>query len=261
MIYIVALSAIAFLLILNGASELYIFLMYIPSYILKLELWRLITWIFLPYGSNILFVAITLYFYYFIGSTLEREWGTAKFTLYYISGILLNVIYASIMWFIFGTFVIISPVYLNLSMFLAFAVLFPDVTVRLFFIIPIKVKWLALVNCFFFLYSVIENIIYGQYFSALIPFIALFNFFVFCGDDLLAYLRPLKARTSPQTINFKQAAKKARRELEDKPYRHKCAVCGVTDTDNPEKEFRYCSQCSGYHCFCSEHINNHIHFR
>jgi hypothetical protein len=77
---------------------------------------------------------------------------------------------------------------------------------------------------------------------------------------LLSYLRPLKVRTSPQTINFKKAAKKARRDLAGMPYRHKCAVCGRTDIEYPDLEFRYCSRCNGYHCFCIDHINNHIHF-
>jgi len=257
MLYIVILSAIVFIIAGEG---LYTFLVFHPVLILNGQVWRLITWVFFPLSNNIFFVAIGLYVYFFIGSTLEREWGTAKFTLYYLIGVLLNILYGFLMWFILGRLAPLSPTFLNLSMFLAFAVLFPDVTFRLFFVIPVKVKWLALLNSAFFLYSMITNLLAGYVLMALLPLVALFNFIIFCGDDLITLLRPLRARSSPQTINFKRAARKAKRDMDEKPYRHICAVCGRTDTDNPEMEFRYCSRCNGYHCFCSEHINNHIHF-
>ena len=96
---------------------------------------------------------------------------------------------------------------------------------------------------------------------ALLPVVALLNFIIICGDEALSYLRPIKARASPQTINFKKAARKVKREQSNAPYRHKCAVCGKTDVDYPDMEFRYCSRCDGYHCYCKDHINNHIHFQ
>jgi len=260
--YIVFISAGIF--IIGGfiiGSDLFIFLSFDPVRILQGEVWRLITWIFIPLSPEIIFVAIALYFYFFIGSTLEREWGTAKFTVYYLFGILLNVIYGFIMRFALGQPILLIPNFLNLSMFFAFATLYPEHTVRLFFIIPIKVKWLALINAGYFLYSIISGIIAGQLFLALLPVIAILNYILMCGDDLLSYIKPLKIRTSPQIVNFKKAAKQAKRDLADKPYRHKCAVCGRTDTENPGLEFRYCSQCDGYHCFCIDHINNHVHFK
>jgi len=257
MLFIVLVSAGVFII---GGGGLFNFLAFHPDFIFRGQIWRLITWIFLPLTSNFFFVAIALYFYYFVGSTLEREWGAAKFTIYYIFGVLLNIIYGFVMWFAVGEFVYIVPNYLNLSMFFAFATLFPDVTVRLFFILPIKVKWLALFNAAYFIYAIVTGILAGQVFSALLPVVALLNYFIICGDELLANLRPLKIRTSPQMVNFKKAAKQAKRDLADKPYRHKCAVCGKTDTEYPDLEFRYCSRCNGYHCFCIDHINNHIHF-
>jgi len=206
-------------------------------------------------------MAITLYFYYFIGSTLEREWGTAKFTIYYLSGIVLHIIYGFIMWFITSRIFLLTPMYLNLSMFFAFAVLFPDHVVRLFFIIPIKIKWLALLNAAFFIYAIISEILGGRVLVALLPIVALLNFFIICGDEALAYLRPIRARVSPQTIDFKKAARKVKKEQMGKAYRHKCSVCGKTDAEFPNLEFRYCSRCEGYHCYCIDHINNHEHFR
>jgi len=260
MLFIVLISAGVYILSI-GNSRIYEFLLMHPAIVLRGEIWRLITWVFLPAGGNIFFVAISLYFYYFIGSTLEREWGAGKFTIFYFSGVILNVIYAFILWFSTGATVIITPVYLNLSMLFAFATLFPDFTIRLFLVIPIKIKWLAIANGAFFLYEFILQLVAGNIFLAFLPIVAVLNFILICGDELLSYIQPIiRNRTSPQVINFKKTAKQVKREMADKPYRHKCAVCGKTDTDYPELEFRYCSRCNGYHCFCIEHINNHIHF-
>jgi len=272
MLYIVIAGGIVFLV---GGTGLISFLVFDPGLILRGQIWRLVTWIvILPGGGGgfggIFFTLIMLYFYYFIGSTLEREWGTSKFTIYYLFGMLLHVVYGFIMWFIsqaiaplipFWMILPLTPQFLNLSMFFAFAVLFPDFSIRLFLIIPIKIKWLAIANAVFFAFSFVSGVIAGQLISSFLPIIALLNFFLICGSDLLANLRPLIAKNSPQTINFRQAAKKAKKDLADKPYRHKCAVCGKTDAEYPNMEFRYCSHCNGYHCFCSEHINSHIHFQ
>ena len=91
----------------------------------------------------------------------------------------------------------------------------------------------------------------------LLPVVAVLNFFLFCGGDLL---RMLPRRPSARTVNFRRESERIRRGQRDQLYHHKCAVCGRTDVSNPELEFRYCSRCAGYHCFCQDHINNHIHF-
>jgi len=263
MLYIVIASVLVYLInLMDQTNSLLTFLAFHPILILRYgQVWRLITWIFIPLNNNLFFVALALYFYYFIGSSLEHEWGTGKFTIYYLSGVAMNIIYGLLAWFILGVAVPIAPNFLNLSMFFAFAVLFPDHVIRLFFVIPIKIKWLALFNAFFFLLSIIVELFIGSVFIAMLPLVALLNFIVICGDSALAYLRPLKTRANPQTINFRRAAKQAKRAQNNMPYRHKCAVCGKTDADYPGMEFRYCSRCEGYHCFCSEHINNHIHFQ
>ena len=265
--YIVLISAV--ILILGGIGEIFIWFMFHAGLILRLEVWRLISWIFLqfppPYYvslslQSVFFAAIALYFYHFLGSSLEREWGTAKFSFFYFSGVILHIIFGFVVYFISNVSVLILPTYLNLSMLFAFATLFPDVQIRLFLVLPIKIKWLGLFNAAYFIYIIVTAIIAGDVISALLPVVAILNYLLMCGDDLLSYLRPLKVRTSPQVVNFKKAARQVKRDLEDKPYRHKCAVCGKTDTEYPDLEFRYCSRCNGYHCFCIEHINNHIHF-
>ena len=260
MLYIVVISVGALVALLASGGGFFNLLNFDPDQILRGQIWRLLTWIFIPVNSNILWAAVALYFYYFVGSTLEREWGAGKFTIFYAFGILLNAIYGFVMWFAFRTPVALTPTFLNFSMLFAFATLFPDFSIRLFFIIPLKVKWLALFNAVFFAVSIIQGIWTGDFFQALLPVVAILNYILICGDELLSYIRPLKVRTSPQVVNFKKAAKQVKRDLADKPYRHKCAVCGRTDAEFPDLEFRYCSRCNGYHCFCSDHINNHIHF-
>ena len=111
--------------------------------ILHGQVWRLVTYVFVPTEASPIWLLVMLYFYYWIGSCLEREWGNGKFTIYYVSGMLLTAIYGVVLSAILGRDVIVSTTYLNLSMFFAFATLYPDMQVLLFFIIPIKVKWLA----------------------------------------------------------------------------------------------------------------------
>jgi membrane associated rhomboid family serine protease len=259
--YIVFVSAAVFIIHQMDRTQSFLALLrFHPDLILRGQVWRLVTWVFIPLNNNIFFTAIMLYFYYFVGSTLEREWGTAKFTIYYIFAVAFNILYGFIISYTFRIVPFIVPNYINLSMFFAFAVLFPDHRIMLFFIIPIKMKWMALVNALFFAYSIISELIFGHVVMALLPIVALLNFFIICGDDLLGYLRPYRARVSHNTIDFKKASRRARREQENRPYRHKCAVCGRTDAEYPDLEFRYCSRCNGYHCFCIEHINNHVHF-
>jgi hypothetical protein len=258
MLYIVIACAAAFLLYMMDTTNTFLYYIgFSPDHILHGQIWRLITWIFYPSSSNLFLLLVMLYFYYFIGTSLENQWGTGQFTIYYIIGVILTIVYGFVVWLATGVTVMLSSYYLNLSMFFAFAVLFPDQQVLLFFIIPIKIKWLAYLDAALFIYSVIVD----PFPINLLPIVAVLNFIIFCGGDLLHSIRrPIRVRTSKQTINFKKAAKKIRHEQHQGNYRHKCCVCGRTDVDYPNLEFRYCSRCAGYHCFCEDHINNHIHF-
>ena len=262
MLYVVIVSAAVFILhLMDRTRTLLDLLSFNPDLILNGQVWRIVTWAFLPLSDNIFLTALMLYFYYMIGSALEQQWGTPKFTIYYISGLVLNLIYAFITRYAFMILPGIIPNFINLSLFFAFAALYPDHRIMLFFIIPVKIKWLALINAVFFAYSIAVELIFGHVVMALLPLVALLNFFIMCYGELAGHLRRIRVISSPKQINFRQAAKKAKRENDSKPYRHKCAVCGKTDTDHPDLEFRYCSRCEGYHCYCSEHINNHIHFQ
>ena len=228
------------------------YLYFSPSAILQGQVWRLVTFLLIPPSSGLL-ALIVFYFYYWIGSTLERQWGEGPFTIYFFSGSLLSVIYAFLVYFIFHVDLAITGTYIYLAMFFAFAVFYPDMQVLLFFIIPVKMKYLAIVDAVLFVYSMLTT----RFPANLLPLVAILNFFIFCGGELLGRL---PRRATKNTVNFRRESQRIRREQAQALYRHKCAVCGRTDKDHPELEFRYCSRCAGYHCFCQDHINNHIHF-
>ena len=228
------------------------YMLFNPALILRGQIWRLISFVFIPPSTGVL-AFIAFYFYYWIGSTLEQQWGTGQFTIYFFTGVILTILYGFLIYFITGRSVSLSSTYIFLSMFFSFAALFPDMQVLFMFIIPVKMKYLALVDAAFFLLSVFTT----PFPENLLPVVAVLNFLLFCGGELKNLL---PRRQSRSTINFKRESARIRREESRKLYTHKCAVCGRTDADYPNLEFRYCSRCAGYHCFCADHINNHIHF-
>ena len=256
MLFIVIANAVVWLLTsMDRSGTLYQLLLFSPYHILHGQIWRLVTFIIIP-DSNGIWIIITLYFSYFIGSTLERSWGTARFTLYYITGVLLTIIYGLIAYFAFHTNIAVSATYINLSMFFSFAALYPDQIVLLFFIIPIKIKWLAIVDAVFFVLSVFQL----HFPVNLLPVVAVLNFVFFCWEDLMQYSRLHRRSQSKTATNFRRERDRINRETRNRSYTKKCAVCGRTDTDYPNLEFRYCSRCAGYHCFCQDHIFSHEHF-
>lgn len=239
-------------------------LSFVPAYIFQGQIWRVVTFIFVPEASsNIFFFAISTYFYYFIGSRMEEQWGTPRFNIFYLSGILLAIVVGFLATLNgLSMAVTTSMYYTNLSLFLAFASLFPDMQVLMCYVIPVRVKWLAYLDGIFLLYQVLRMVGKHQYIMALLPILAILNYLIFFGDSLLRALRWKKQqfqhKNSRQTIHFKQAARQAK---ERTGYLHKCCVCGRTDTDYPNLEFRYCSKCAGYRCYCMDHINNHVHVK
>ena len=262
MMYIIVGSVAVYLFAGFDNSQMFLYnLAFNYEMILKGQIWRLVTYIFMPISSSPLSFAISLYFYYLIGKILESEWGTAKFTLYYINGVLLTTLCGIIASAVLHIgYLGLSSFFINTALLFAYAILYPDNMVLLFFIIPIKIKYIGLLNLAYFIY----NMIGSKFPMSLFPLIAIINCLLFCYDDIYYYVHRVvqsrRARNSRDSVNFRRETREAERESEAKTYHHKCAVCGRTDTDYPELEFRYCSRCHGYHCFCQDHINNHIHF-
>jgi membrane associated rhomboid family serine protease len=245
----------------NDANALS-FLTFNLNALLHGEVWRLVTFVFVPAYSSPFALLISLYFYYWIGSTLEHQWGTAKFNLYYISGALLTVLGVVLASLITGNpyLTAAGTGYVNLSMFFAFAFLFPDTTVLLFFILPVKMKWLAYLDGALFAFDIIKAIGAHNWAGVVLPIVALLNFAVFIWPEVHYLKERAKYQNSRKTVQFRQAQQQQAKQAQQQGYRHKCAVCGRTDTDYPDLQFRYCSKCVGYHCFCQDHIFNHVHF-
>lgn len=249
------------------------YLSFNPVYIFyEHELWRLVTWLFVPNSSNPFYLLLGCYFYYWIGTMLEREWGTAKFSLFYLCGAVLSVVLGLILgavqikWELsLGAAQLFAwsldlSYYLNLSIFLIIATLYGEMQVMLFFVVPVKMKWMAIVDVVLIVVDVFKLGRAGVWALALAPLASFINYFIFTWPFWAAKLGMVRRRTDPQVINFKKAQRQAQKKArETGGYMHKCAVCGITDADDPDMEFRYCSKCDGYYCYCANHINNHIH--
>jgi len=277
MLYIVLGSGLVFLLKNLGYTYIYNMLCFDRNAILQGQVWRLFTYAFTLDGGNVLLTLLLLYCYYSLGQAVERAWGTLRFNLFYFSGLLLMDIFAmafggiqtavtsgnTTVMYDFSLFYSAGTIeYLNLSLLIAFATLYPDTHFLIFFIIPVRAWILGAIYLAVTFFQVIQMSVPDLLFPHnLFPLVALGNYFLFFGKDVLNLI-PLswrskrkapKKQTGP--IPFRPAEKK-----ESAPnYTHRCTVCGRTDVSNPELEFRYCSRCKGYHCYCIEHINNHEH--
>lgn len=244
------------------------YLEFVPYLVYKeLELWRLVTWLVIPNASNPFMLLLSCYFYYWIAAMLEREWGTARFSLFYLSGALLSLVIGMLVgWLQVTRTPYYSPIdlsyYLNLSIFLILATIFGENRVLLFFVVPVKMKWMALIDVVLVVVSMAEYVQKGFWMLALVPLASFINYFIFTWPFWQMKLGMARRKSYPTVINFKKAqhqAQKAQKTQQAQGYRHKCAVCGITDAMDPNMEFRYCSKCDGYHCYCINHINNHIH--
>lgn len=261
---VIGTAAVYILMVLtrNNDANALSFLSFNLNGLLHGEIWRIVTFIFVPGDMRPFWLIVALYFYYWIGSSLEREWGTARFTLYYLSGALLTVLGVVLASLISGNpyLTAAGTGYVNLSMFFAFAFLFPDTTVLLFFILPVKMKWLAYLDGALFAFDIIKAIGAHNWAGVVLPIVALLNFAVFIWPEVHYLKERAKYQNSRKTVQFRQAQQQQAKQAQQQGYRHKCAVCGRTDTDYPDLQFRYCSKCVGYHCFCQDHIFNHVHF-
>ena len=279
MLYIVLGNALVILMSMaNGGSALYELLRFDRDLILQGQVWRLVTYVFTQSGDGFLSL-IFLYFFYMLGKHVENSMGTFKFNLYYLCGVVLMDIFAmiycpSIVIYAGGYVDIVAytylrmAYYLHLSLILTFATLHPDSQFMILFIIPIRGRVLALIYLAIELID-IYNLSYPvMYFPHnLFPLVALANYLLFMGSDLKNLLpiswqikRSRNKNTPPKrtgTIPFSPS--RSEYKATPKDYNHRCTICGRTDTEFPDLEFRYCSRCNGYHCYCEDHINNHQH--
>ena len=206
MTYIIALNAAVYVInLLIPQSNLYAKLALNPAMILRGEIWRLITFLFLPPSSSPIFIVFVLYFYYLVGSNLEYQWGSFRFNIYYLICVLSSIAASFISYAITG-FGLVSPEHLNLSLFLAFAHQFPYFEVLLFFFIPIKVKYLAWFNWAFIVFA----LIFRPLPMKLAAIASVVNYFIFFGSDLITTIK-LRIQTYKKRKRFREAFKNDRR--------------------------------------------------
>lgn len=233
-----------------------------PYHILHGQIWRLVSWVLIPPSGLDIFTIIMLLFYYSLGTALERTWGEFRYNVYIFSGILFTVIGAFLLYFIGGLQIslygasIISTYYINLSIFLAFAANYPDMQVLLYFVIPIKIKWMAYLDIAYLAYNFIRVSGYGAWAVRMMIIVSLLNFIIF-----FFMTRNYKS-ISPREIHRKQQFKKAvHPKMTPNITKHKCAVCGRTENDGDDLEFRFCSKCNGNYEYCQEHLFTHTHIK
>ena len=274
MLYIVICSAIVYIMsLINGGSLLYELLRFDKSLILKGQVWRLVTYVFTySPGSDAFWILISFYFYYMLSRQVERTLGTLRFNIFYFSGVVLMDVFAMLFCptgsvTIGGelyspdvfTYVVYSNMafYLHISILLIFATTHPDAQFMIFFILPVKAWFLGLMYVVLIGIDIIN--LAPLFPHNLFPLVGLLNYLLFAGKDvvnLFPFIRPtVRRKTPPQSgsVPFKKATPQA------PAHNHRCTICGRTDVSNPELEFRYCSRCNGYYCYCQDHISNHTH--
>lgn len=250
MTYIILGNAIIFLLVNLGFGTLSDFVFYWP-YVLDGQWWRIFSFIFIPESTSLIWVIFSVMLYYFVGSAMERAWGSFKFNAYYFTGVIGTLIVA----IIFG--IPATATYINLSLFLGFATLYPDLQFMIYFIIPVKAKYMAI----FYFVILGSQVISGGLSTFILVAISLLNYFLFFGVSSIKRAR-MKQKGYAGQQQFRQAQRQSIEKGTKAPIKvafHKCAVCGKTELDDPDLEFRYCSSCNGHYEYCMEHLKNHEH--
>ena len=272
MIYVIAISGLGMLISMVNP---YIYYQYLSLDFYQIfhhgQVWRLITFLLCPSAggsgsSGLFWFVIMAWVYYSIGSNLERIWGRFRFTQFYLSGIVMILIVTLAAYLIMGILYPAQEVgiwlgmqvtleYVTESLFLAFALVFPDVQFLLFFIIPVKAKWLSIFYFALDAYQIIQGIMMKSYYPVALIVVSLINIFIFF---FFAKGRPGMAAHARQTKRKAEFKQKMHESREKGPI-HRCAICGRTELDAPELDFRYCSKCDGRYEYCSEHLFTHEH--
>lgn len=268
MYYVIMLYIVGFVINIV-APELYTeYLALDAQAILHGQIWRIFTFIIQPPNSSYFFILFALYLYYMIGKTLEYMWGAFRFNLYFFSGMLLHVIACLLIYLIFGMNFQMGSFYLNMSLFFVYVALFPDAEFLLFFIIPIKAKWLGIIEGAYFAITIAAGFIVPVgstlWFSLLqvgimaLPansisaLLSLLNFIIF-------FLGSNRNRFSPKQARRRTIYQKKVHVASQNNTHHRCAICGRTEKDDENLEFRFCSKCKGNYEYCQDHLFTHEH--
>lgn len=268
MTYIIGLYVLGLVIQLVSPSFYYEYLCLNVEAILNGQIWRIFTFIIQPPNASYVFMIIVLYMYYMIGRELEAVWGAFRFNLYFFAGMIFHVIAAFAAYFAVGVLLPMGTWYLNLSLFLAYAAVYPETQFYMFFMIPVKAKWLGWLDGAYFLYTIIQaflpayggNPIVGYIYqaNAVAAAVSILNFVIFFLGS--RHMRPYTPKQLKRKNEYKRKVQNARPVNYYKDgARHKCAVCGRTELDDSNLEFRYCSKCNGNYEYCQDHLFTHKH--
>ncbi len=218
-----------------------------PNHVLQGEVWRLATFLFVPPGMNLLFAFFFWYLFYIMGTALEQHWGAFRYNVFLLVGVAATI---GVSFLTAQTRAAPSSnLFVQGSVFLAFAHVYPDFVLNLFFVLPIKIKWLALVAWLGYGYGLVTSLARGDWIVALLIVASVANFVLFFGGDIIGRLRSKQRRRAWETRQRQDKAKP----------RHTCVVCGITNLTDPKMQFRYCTKCVGQCGYCTEHLHNHEH--
>jgi len=211
------------------------------------EVWRLLTFVFIPPQVNPLFLLCGLYFFWMMSSALEAQWGAFRFNVYLAVSWAMTLATTTIMALFDPTLIHANPQnsWMLGSVFLAFAWLWPNFTILLFFIIPVKIKYLALVTWLFY----ILTLCVGTMLDRGLVVAAIANFLLFFGSDIVRRMRS----------GHRQMVVKVSEVRDAQVSFHRCTVCGVTEKSDPAARYRTCAQCRPAREYCMVHLKEHSH--
>ena len=240
-IYLVAGQTVFYLLFMTGKLDRSV--TYLSANLLRGgEWWRAVTFLFDPPLQNPFFAFFAWYLFYLMGSALEEQWGAFRYNVFLLIGYLLTVAVS----FLIPAFPV-SNAYIGGSVFLAFAWLYPDFIIQIFFVLPVRIKWLALLTWIYYGWSIVFN----GWPNRLLILASIGNFLIFFARDILWSVKSGRRRIARQVQTQLR---------EDEPF-HRCTVCGITDRSHPQMDFRYCPECDGQRGYCSQHLFTHQHVR
>lgn len=305
--YMIVMYIAGFVMQLVAKDFLYRYLALDIHQVLHGQVWRIISWLFIPPGQLGIFTIFMLLLYYWLGNTLEKQWGAFKYNLFIFSGIFFTIlgafiiyIYTSVMWgnassemvlkelsgYVLNGNIEVNDIlfrelssrhgelvdaiisqrsyiysyeyntyFINTSIFLAFASVFPDVKLYLYFILPVKIKWLAALDIALLVYSFIK----GNLVSRVNIIASVLNVVIYILIARKNNSSKMNFRRQ-QTKGSNPYAKMMANNIKNPPlHKHKCFICGRTDLTNPELEFRFCSKCRGAYEYCNDHLFTHVH--
>lgn len=237
-VYLIVVQAIGVFLLLGGHADSMDLILHGSSVVHRGQWWRLLSFLMLPRTLNPLWLFFAFYIFYLMGNALEQQWGCFRYNLFILCGYLLTVSMA----FINPGVIITNTFFLGCVM-LAFATLFPNFVIYLFFVLPVKMKWFGWLTAAAYVYILLT----GNTGSRLGVIAAFANYALFFGKAFITGVRADRRRKAFVADRAEAAAQPI----------HTCAECGVTDKTDEQMHFRYCSTCG--RCFCEEHISNHKH--